>query len=208
MTIRRALNPDVVSYCEATGWAAYYQRDWPRVLRLMVRLNHAQFAMSWAEATASALDTVRAAAAFAPVANDLAATRRHLTRYFARARRPAAITADAATLAERELDYWVVHRELANRRKADRADDDLAPLVDALARLHAAVFDSTPERMRVSAALRALAAARVDRITGGYSDDVSADWATIHELLRDAYRAIEIAGRGPTAANIRREVAS
>jgi hypothetical protein len=195
MTIRRALDPDEVSFCEAAGWAAYYQRDWPRVLRLMVRLNRAQFGMGPAGAIAAALDTVRAAAAFAPVANNLGATRRHLTRYFARARRSAGISADAATLAGRELDYWVVHRELANRRKADRDDGDLTPLVDALARLHAAVFGSTTERMRVSAALRALAAARVDRITGGYSDDVATDWQQIYALLRDAYRAALIEAR-------------
>lgn len=208
MTMRQALDPDEVSFCEAAGWAAYYQRDWPRVLRLMVRLNRAQFGMGWADAAAAALDTVRAAAAFAPVANDLSATRHHLTRYFARARRSAGISADAATLAERELDYWVVHRELANRRKADRVDDDLTPLVEALARLHAAVFSSTPERMRVSAALRALAAARVDRITGGYSDDVAADWEQIYSLLRDAYRAAQVVGRRPTAVGTGLEVAS
>jgi hypothetical protein len=207
MTTRCALDPDEVSYCEAAGWAAYYQRDWPRVLRLMVRLNRAQFGMGWADAVAAALDTVRAAAAFAPAANNLAATRHHLKRYFARARRSAGIGADAATLAERELDYWVVHRELANRRKADRADDDLTPLVESLAHLHAAVFGSTPERMRVSAALRALAAARVDRITGGYSDDVAADWERIYDLLRDAYRAAQAVDRRPTAAGARMEVA-
>jgi hypothetical protein len=206
--IRRALDPDEVSFCEAAGWAAYYQRDWPRVLWLMVRLNRAQFGMGLVDAIAAALDTVRAAVAFAPAANDLAATRSHLTRYFARARRSAGIGASAATLADRELDYWVVHRELANRRKANRADDDLTPLVDALARLHAAVFDSTPERMRVSAALRALAAARVDRITGGYSDDVDADWEQIVELLRDAYRAAQAVDRRSTAAGANLEVAS
>jgi hypothetical protein len=208
MTIRRALDPDEISYCEAAGWAAYYQRDWPRVLRLMVRLNRAQFGMGLGAAIAAALDTVRAAAAFAPAANDLEATRRHLRGYFTRARRSAGISANAATLADRELDYWVLHRELANRRKADRADDDLTPLVDALARLHAAVFDSTPERMHVSAALRALAAARVDRITGGYSDDVAADWARIVDLLRDAYRAAQAVDQRPMAAGANLEVAS
>lgn len=186
------IDPDTIGFCEAAGWAAYYDRNWPAVLRLMVRLNRAQFGMGWGEAIAASVDTVRAAAAFAPVANDLAATRRHLSSYFARARRAAGIGAGAAELAAVELDYWVVHRELARRRTADRTDDDLTPMVDALARLHAAVFDSTPERMRVSAALRALAAARVDQITGGYSDDVAADWAQIHRLLRDAYRAVQL----------------
>lgn len=208
MALQHRIDPDTIGFCEGAGWAAYYDRDWPQVLWLMVRLNRAQFGMGWGEAIAAALDTVRAAAAFAPVANDLRATRHHLTRYFARARRAAGMRAEAATLAALELDYWVVHRELANRRKVNRADANLAPMVDALAQLHAAVFGSTPERMRVSAALRALAAARVDRITGGYSDDVAADWAQIHQLLRDAYRAIQLVGERPTAAGARLGVAS
>lgn len=192
MPLRTDFDADAVGSYEAAGWAAYYDRNWPRVLRLMLGLNRAQFGMSWLEAAAAALDTVRAAAAFAPVESDLEATRRHLTSYFARARRAVGLRADAPTLAALELDYWVVHRELARRRKANRADDDLSPMVDSLARLHAALFDSTPEQMRVSAALRALAAATVDRITGGYSDDVAADWARIHTLLRDCYRAAQL----------------
>jgi hypothetical protein len=206
MAPRPTIDPGTIAYCEAAGWAAYYDRDWPRVLLLMVRLNRAQFAMGWPAATAAALDTVRAAAAFAPAQNDLAATRRHLERYFARARSAAGTSADAATLAALELDYWVVHRELANRRKRDRRDGELAPLIDSLARLHAALFGSTPERMRVSATLRALAAAAVDRITGGYSADEAADWARIHRLLRDAYRAVQLAGARPAPAT-RPEVA-
>ena len=191
-------DPDTIADCEAGGWAAYYERDWPGVLRLMLRLNRAQFGMSRRAAVLAALDTVRAAAAFAPAENDLVATRRFLTRYFARARRTVEIRANPEILAALELDYWVVHRALANRRKLDQRDNDLTPLVAALARLHAAVFASTPERMQVSAALRALAAAKVDRITGGYSSDVAADWRQIRQLLRAAYRAAE-RDRGPRA---------
>jgi hypothetical protein len=189
MAIRPDFDPEAVGRYEGEGWAAYYDRNWPRVLWLMVRLNHEQFGMAWPTAVAAAYDTVRAAAAFAPVDNDLAATRRYLGRFFAKARRSTQIQAGAATLADLELDYWVVHRELANRRK-QRPDADITPMVDSLAALHAALFNSTPARMRVSAALRALAAARVDRITGGYSDDVAGDWRQIHDLLRQAYRAV------------------
>jgi hypothetical protein len=195
MALQPWFDPDLIGLCEAAGWAAYYDRDWPRVLALMVRLNRAQFAMGLPDAVAAAFDTVRAAAAFAPVKNDLGATRRYLERFFARARRTATIRADAATLAELELEYWVIHRELAVRRKQHRNDDDITPMVDSLAFLHAALFDSTPERMRVSAALRALAAATVDRITGNYSDDTAADWRRIEWLLCDAYRAVQIADR-------------
>jgi hypothetical protein len=192
MTQRTHIDPAALAFYEAAGWHAYYQRDWPRVLWLMLGLYRAQFAMGWPDALAAALDTVRAAAAFAPLDNDLPTTRHFLTRFFDRARRPLGIAADATTLAELELNYWIVHRELARRRKAARDDADLTPMIVALARLHAAIFDSTTERMYVSAALRAAAAATVDRITGNYSDDIAADWHQVYHLLVKAYRAVTL----------------
>jgi hypothetical protein len=190
MTPKASFDPQRVGFYEKAGWEAYYDRDWSRVLRLMVLLNREQFRMGWLTAIAAALDTVRAAAAFAPQDNDLPRTTHYLERFYEKARRSGAIRADAATLAALELDYWVVHRELAVRRKANRADDDIEPMVRSLANLHAALFDSTPERMRTSAELRALAAATVDRITGRYSEDVPADWRRVEELLAQAYRAV------------------
>ena len=103
----------------------------------------------------------------------------------------AGLRTDAATLAALEMDYWVVHRQLANERKVapDHAGD-IEPMVASLAKLHAALFDAPPAAIRRSAEARALAAARVDRITGGYADDLAADWQAIELTLRDAYRAV------------------
>jgi hypothetical protein len=198
MQTQRTFDPERVGYYEKAGWEAYYDRNWPRALRLMVLLNREQFRMSWPDAAIAAVDTVRASIAFAPQDNDLPTTRRFIERFYARARRSMGMSADAATLAERELDYWVVHRELAIRRKQNRADDDIEPMVLSLANLHAALFDSTPERMRTSAELRALAAVAVDRITGRYSDDVAADWRRVEDLLQQCYRAVLLVqGREP-----------
>lgn len=183
--------PERIAYYEAAGWRAYYDRQWLRVLGLMVQLNREQFGMSWLGAGAAALDVVRAGLAFAPVDNDIPAATAHLARFYARARRSAGIAADARGLAEREMAYWVVHRRLANERKA--APDhtgDLTPMVDALALLHEALFALSPEQARASARQRAQAAARVDRITGGYSEDVEADWRLLEVELAEAYRLV------------------
>jgi hypothetical protein len=67
-------------------------------------------------------------------------------------------------------------------------------MVEALARLHAALFDASPQAIQRSAALRAQAAVAVDRITGRYSSHVAADWRLVEDLLRRAYRAV--AGQG------------
>lgn len=187
----RSFDAERVAYFESAGWRAYYDRNWLRVLGLMVQLNREQFGMSWPNAILASLDVVRASLAFAPVDNDIPKATGHLAEYYAKARRAAGISADAETLAALEMDYWVIHRRLANERKA--APDhtgDLTPMVDALASLHAALFAVTPEVARASAEMRAAAAARVDRITGGYSDDVEADWAQIEFELGEAYGMI------------------
>ena len=191
-----SFDADRIAYLEKAGWQAYYDRDWLAVLALMVQMNRTQFCMSWLDATLAALDVVRASAAFAPVDNDIAAATAHLEHFYAKARASTWLRTDAATLAALEMDYWVVHRKLAAARKAapDHAGD-ITPMVAALETLHDALFDAPPAAIRRAAIRRAAerraqAAVIVDRITGGYSDDVAADWQAIEQLLRAAYRAV------------------
>ncbi len=66
-------------------------------------------------------------------------------------------------------------------------------MIQSLARLHAALFDSSPGAMRRSAELRGLAAKTVDDITGQRSMDVAADWLRIEDYLRQAYQAVQAA---------------
>jgi hypothetical protein len=63
--------------------------------------------------------------------------------------------------------------------------------VASLARLHAALFATTPEAIRRSAELRAEAARTVDRIAGGYSTDVAGDWRQVEASLHEAYRSLQ-----------------
>jgi hypothetical protein len=194
-------DPDIVAYYEKEGWAAYYDRAWTRALRLLYRMNRDAFRMSRMTALSASLDTVRASVAFAPLAtNDVPKAQRHMARFYEKARRNLDITADAETLATLEMEYWVVHRELAIRRRLDQTDDDVEPMVRSLMALHAALFNSTPEVMRPSAEWRAEAAKAVDRITGKYSEDVAEDWRRVEEYLRNAYRAVKAAILSPSAA--------
>jgi len=186
------LDPDRVAYFESAGWRAYYDRNWPRVFWLMVRLNREAFRMSLPTALAASVDIVRASIAFAPIDNDVPAATADLRRFYDKARRSAGLRADAQTLAVLEMDYWVVHRKLAQERKqAPNHTGDIEPMVASLAKLHAALFDATPEAIRRSAELRAQAAVTVDRITGGYSTDVAADWRQVEAHLLEAYRALQ-----------------
>lgn len=191
MPVRQPFDPHRIAFYESAGWEAYYARRWLRVLWLMVQLNREQFGMTLPEAVAAALDIVRASIAFAPVDNNVPAATAHLRRFYAKARRAANIQMDADTLAALEMAYWIVHRRLAVARR-DHPDHtgDIAPMVEALTRLHAALFNAAPETMRPSAELRARAAVAVDRITGRYSSDVAADWEEAERLLHQAYRAV------------------
>jgi hypothetical protein len=189
---RTDFDPDRLAHLEAAGWRAYYDRNWLRVFGLMVQMNREQFRMSLPKAIAAAIDIVRASIAFAPAfGNDVPAATNHLQAFYDKARRSLGLPVDAHTLATLEMDYWIVHRRLANERKqAPGHAGDIEPMVESLARLHAALFTGPPEALRRSAELRAQAAVAVDRITGGYSNNVAEDWRLVEESLRQAYRAL------------------
>ncbi len=188
-----SFNPDRVAYYEKAGWEAYYAKNWLRVLGLMVRLNREEFHMDLPMAFFAALVVAAASAAYAPPngRNNLRSAELGLRRYYSLARRSAGLSATAEELASLELNYWQVHRRLAlERQQAPAHNTDLAPLVDSLERLHAALFAAPQPALHRSAEARAQAAAAVDRITGGYSQSVSEDWLQVETCLREAYRAL------------------
>jgi hypothetical protein len=190
MKSQSRFNPDKVAYYEKAGWEAYYDRNWPRAFRLMVQLNREEFHMPLLLAIAGALDIVRASIAFAPVDNDTLKATEFLRRYYDKARRRVHIGVDARTLANLEMDYWIIHRKLAIERMKQPDLDNISPMVESLANLHAALFGASTEATLRSAELRALAAKTVDRITGRYSTDVSDDWRKVESYLQQAYRAL------------------
>lgn len=198
---------DRIARIETELWEAYYNREWLREFRLLIAMHREFFGMGFLTAVAASYDAARAAIAFAPVeGNDIPKARRFLLRYYEKVRRALGCEATAGDLAERELDYWVIHRQVAGRRLAevnagrpvdDPLPDEIEPVVEAFARLHAGLFNSTEEVMRESAEHRARATAVVDRISGRYSPDVAGDWLRVEEFLRLAYRAIEEAVEEP-----------
>jgi hypothetical protein len=186
-----SFDPERVAHYEKAGWQAYYDRNWPKAFWLLVRGNRELFHMSWLRALSAALDTVRASIAFAPLENnDVPRAQRLMEKFYQKARSSANIAADAPTLARLEMDYWVVHRRLAIERKGQPDVDNREPMVQSLAALHRALFGGSREAMRRSAEQRAAAAVAVDRITGGYSSDIAADWREVERCLGEAYRFI------------------
>ncbi|HEX5167291.1 MAG TPA: hypothetical protein VFV93_17925 [Thermomicrobiales bacterium] len=172
-------DPVVVGTIEADGWRAYYDRDFVTGFRLLLRLMREQFGLGPLGAIRAAHAAVRAQRAFAPVANDLDATLRWLTRFYELSPRRDGVA--AVDLARAELDYWIVHRRIVDQ--ADKRE-----LVDAFTRLHVLLFGGDEVTMRPSAEQRTLACNTVDRITGKRSLDLEGDWRSAREHLIAAYQ--------------------
>jgi hypothetical protein len=183
------LNPAAVAYYEAAGWRAYYGRNWLRAFGLMVRLIETQFRVPFPRAFLAALWITRASVAFVPRDHNLDVVLHHMEQFYRIVARTSGGAIDPHQVAELELRYWVIHRELAEAPERDNR-----PLVESLAALHAALFGRTPFELWASAESRAEAAAAVDRITGRRSVDVAADWRRVEECLRQAYQQIKVAG--------------
>lgn len=186
---QRTFDPDRIAHYEVAGWRAYYDRRWPRLLRVGLALCQEQFGIPFPRSLAAAYHIVRASIAWVPVDHDLARVAAHLTRFYALAARYAPLAFDPAVAARAEVVYWDVNRRLSGDR------DDPA-LLAALVELHSAIFGLTTAEAVESATWRHRALIALDRITGGRDADTDANWDAIEGGLRRCYGAV---GRQLTA---------
>ena len=185
----RTFEPNRIAHYEVAGWRAYYDRRWPRLLRLTLVLCQEQFGIPFPRSVAAAYHIVRASIAWVPSDHDLTRVAAHLTHFYARAARYAPLTFDPATAARAEVVYWEVNRRLSGDR------DDPA-LLAALVALHSAIFGLTAAEAEESATWRHRALIALDRITGGRDADTDDNWDGIEAELRRCYGAV---GRQLTA---------
>lgn len=176
-------DPDRVAYAEAHGWRAYYDHDWPKMLRLIVEMSQAQFRIPFPLSLVSAFYITRASAAWAPVDHDESVVRANLMKYYRVARRYSGLSFEVERAAQAEFHYWDVHRRLSGK-------PDKTEFVDAMITLHSLIFGLTPEQARESAELRVLANTSVDLITSKTSTDPEADWRLLEDYLQRCYRSI------------------
>jgi hypothetical protein len=122
--------------------------------------------------------------AFAGANNNPPLAQEYLAKYYAVIAQARGLAYDPVKAAEAEMRYWIVHRQVA------QTPDNPAPLVDSLADLHAYLFDIPAEAARISGVERTAAAQAVDRITGGRSTDIAADWREVETRLRAGYEIV------------------
>lgn len=176
-------NPDQVAGYEASGWRAYYDRQWVKLLRLIVTLCQEQFHIPFPISLLAAYYVTRASIAWVPVDHDVQKVQAFYTKFYRLARRYSGLTFDPEEVGALELEYNDVHRRLSG--KADKSE-----FLETMVQLHSAIFGITPEQARESAELRVLANNTVDLITSKTSTEPEADWLKLEDYLRQCYRSI------------------
>ncbi|MCC7451068.1 MAG: hypothetical protein IT324_26880 [Anaerolineae bacterium] len=184
MAAAYTFNADRVAHYEATGWRAYYDRAWLKLLRLLVSLCQEQFRIPFPVSLLAAYYVVRASVAWVPVDHDEKVVQQYYEQFYRLARRYSGLTFDPARVGELELRYNDVHRKLSGK-------PDKTEFIETMVQLHSALFDISPEQARESAELRVLANNTVDLITSKTSTDPEADWTKLEDYLRQCYRSIE-----------------
>lgn len=183
MAVQFHFDPNQIAHYEVEGWKAYYDRDWLRLLRLVVALVQAQFHIPFPVSLLAAYYVTRASAAWVPKDHDQAVIRNHLEKFYRIARRYSGLHFDPSAVAQLESDYWDIHRQLVGQ-------SDKSAFVQTMTALHAAIFGLKPEQTRESAELRVEANNVLDTITGRTSANPARDWLQCKDLLRRCYSSL------------------
>src|SRR4051812_39734072 len=112
---RFEFNPDRVAYLEATGWRAYYERQWLRLLALIVTLCQEQFHIPFPVSLLAAYYATRASVAWAPVDHDVAKVQAFYERFYRLANKYSGLHFDSRQVGALETEYNDVHRKLVGK---------------------------------------------------------------------------------------------
>ena len=190
----RSFDPVRVGRREAAAWAAYYRRDWARLLVLSVWLVRAAFGLDWLATVHGAWLVARGNQRWA--AGDPAGARRCMSRFYALLRLTYGQPADPREAARLEVDWWAVHR--AHQRDADGG---AGPLITALARLNACLYRTSADAVRPAAGHRASAMDLSDEwVAAGCPDGSPLLPAVRAELVRSYAALLAVVHRDGGAA--------
>ena len=153
-----SFDPVEVGNLETDLWVTYYRRQWARFLVSSLRVVHGTFGMDWLRTCHGAWLVLRANQLWAPNPGDPDGARRCMARFYALLLLTHGAPTDPARAARLEVDWWAAHRQ----HQYERGSDD-GPLVTALARLYAYVYETGEEAVRSAAQHRARAMDFSDR---------------------------------------------
>src|ERR1700694_1132267 len=75
-------DPTMIAHLEATGWKAYYERAWFKMLQILIQMCRKQFHMPLPLAFLGAYYATRAAIAWVPANHDLAVVERFYAKFY------------------------------------------------------------------------------------------------------------------------------
>jgi hypothetical protein len=136
-------DPVRVGTVEQEAWAAYYYREWARLLQLMLEMIQGQFGLSPAQSLEAAYFATQAQVVWSDRGARGGEAEDLMRQFYALVREPAGGQYDVDRAAALEVRWWAVHRS------RDQYPDSTA-LAQALADLYAEVY-----RLPVAAALPA-----------------------------------------------------
>lgn len=175
----RQFDPDRVADLEVDMWKAYYAKQRPRLVGLLILTLREQFHYSWLTAARAAFHLGRAATTFGDIRDNYERVLPDLEHGYEIARDWTGEAFDPATVARDELGWWVARRDPATA----------APQMvgDRMTQLYADLYAIPRQRVTEAALLRAQAGDLRDR--GG----AGADWTAVAGLLQRSYRSLRAA---------------
>ena len=153
-----SFDPVKIGNLETNLWVTYYRRQWARFLVSSLFVVRDTFGMDWLRTIHGAWLVLRANQLWAPNPGDPDGARRCMARFYALLLLTHGAPANPARAARLEVDWWAAHRE----HQYEEGSDD-GPLVTALARLYAYVYDTAEQAVRPAAQHRARAMDISDR---------------------------------------------
>ncbi len=150
-------NPRRLAHFEKENYVAYYRRRWLRLLVVSISMVKEAYQLSLPQALYGAYLVARAEMAAAPFPdNDIPTAEAYMRRFFELIKRIYALQIDVDQTAQREVNWWVVHRRLF-------AQEEHQELIEALAKAMSVFFHQPEENLLEAARLRALGMYYSDR---------------------------------------------
>ena len=179
-------DPDEMARLETLAWRHYYEKRYLPLFTDLYEMARREQGFSPLDSVRVAVAAARAAKAFQPSTSRAQAEVAipYLLEHFRLLARAAPITVDVEDVARTELAWWQARRENATAEQYGAI----------IARVTTLLYGADGEDVRRSAVIRAKA---MDYRDAHGANTTEADWATIEDQLRMAYRLLKKAVSSP-----------
>jgi hypothetical protein len=143
-------DPETVGRLEQRAWAAYYQRQWPQLFDLMLRMTRGAFGLSLPQAVYASYLNTQAQIVWARQGAQDGRVEALMRDFYEYVREPIGGRYDPSRAAQLEVNWWAVHR---NRHQYP----DHSALAAALAATYAEVYQLPAEGLLPAGEARAAA---------------------------------------------------